>query len=520
VDPSVEDTDYDKADSASSTAQMKGSIDFGKTLDGAFGTSRYEGYAFQATQGSKVSLSLTGDVASTDTALLVYGPKGETGFSGSPIVRDDNGFAAGSRFSKLSGFEIPADGEYLVVAACKNTKFAGKAYHLALACDSGSCVGSKPSQGAAWTVLVYGSYDTHDSGGIPSSLPDMKQKVTVDNKDVNILFLEDLPGSGNTKLFKIGARSAQLIKDYGELHMGKPETLTSIIKSVRQQYPSRQFMLSLIGHTNSGVSAFLPDYTPPSSNWASERMMYWQVRKAVLDAGRVDVLALSGCGTGELEVVSRMADVASFVVGLQEYNTGYTDVRWADSLTRNPTITARSLSWRMAQGIFKNGYLIHGESGAVGAYDTSKLAAVKTAFKALNAAMNGALSTRADEFIRAKKATQSMLSGGFQVFIDAVDFADQVAATTTDADLKAKAKALSAALSAMIVGGGPGNYADEEKHPRAHGINLVFMIPGVAETRFVDPSDFDELSAWPVAETSYYEETGWRNLVTALYPKL
>ena len=59
--------------------------------------------------------------------------------------------------------------------------------------------------------------------------------------------------------------------------------------------------------------------------------------------------------------------------------------------------------------------------------------------------------------------------------------------------------------------------ADPEVHADAHGINLVFMKPGLSG-RIVDPADFDEASAWPVAETSFYEETGWRKFVTAVYP--
>ena len=372
---------------------------------------------------------------------------------------------------------------------------------------------------AAWTVLVYGAYDTHE-GGIPSSLETMAQKVSVNNSRVNLLYLEDPPDGPNTKLWKVGARKTELVEDLGELHLGRPETLTQVLHDVYARYPASHVMVDLIGHTNSGVGAFLPDYFPVSPSWNDERMMYWQVRDAILASGvPVDVLSLSGCGTADLEVVARLADTAKYIVGLQEYNMGYTDVRWADSLARNPDISGAGLARRMAEGMFKLAYYDQDAGGATGAYDTSKLPAVQDALTALTATLTARAATNPAELVAARRAVLEMKSGGLEFLVDARDLADQLAATTTDPELGGRAAAFGAAIDDLVIGGGAPTYADEADHAAAHGINLVFMRPENTG-RFVAPEDFDEASAWPVAETSFYEATGWRAFVTALYPSL
>lgn len=496
---------------------IKGEIAFGQEIADAFDKSKLHGYTFTGLEGAAISLGLTGDPAQkTDTVVMLYGPKVGSSWGAKPIAKDDDG--AGSKFSALSGVVLPADGEYLILATCKNTKFKGKTYEVRLDCDAGSCAGAAQAE---WTALVYGSFDTHDDGGIPSSLKDMAQKIGTDNAKVNLLYLEDKPEGPNTKLYKVGFRKVEVVRDYGELLLGTPQTLTQVIQYVRDKYPSKRFFLNLIGHTSSGAAAFLPDYFPKATSWKDERMMYWQVRQAILDSGvKPDVLGLSGCGTAELEIAARMSDVASFTVGLQEYNQGYTDVRWADSLEKNPAIDGKGLARRVAEGEFKKGYYDQGSPGATGAVDTSKLAAVKTAFTALNAAMMAKMETNGHEFAEARKSALQMQSGGFQFYVDAYDFAEQLALSTTDADVQEKAEAFRAALATALVGGGAPNYADEADHANAHGINLVFVKPFLTG-RIVDPSDYDdELSAWPKEQTSFYEETGWVDVVTALYPLL
>lgn len=396
---------------------------------------------------------------------------------------------------------------------------------LALTLVTASCVAgpadtSEPAAGgkgdgattSSWTALVYGSFDTHE-GGIPSSLQEMAQKLSTNNPSVALLYLEDPPDGPNTKLWRVRMRKVELVKDYGELHLGKAQTLVDVLRYVNEHFPSQHFMLSVIGHTNSAVAAFLPDYVPLEPVWADQRMMYWQLREAILDAGvPLDVLALSGCGTGELEIIARFADTAKFIVGLQEYSFGYTDVRWADSLMRNPQLDARSLARRVAEGMFKKAYYDQGQPGAIGAYDTSRFANVEVAFAALAAALHARATSNQSELVAARETALQMSSGGFEFMIDAADFADRLA-TSSDGELVATASAFRSALDALVVG----SYADDDVHANAHGINLTFMRQGYGE-RITEPDDFDEASAWPAAETSFYEATGWRQFVTEIYP--
>lgn len=512
------DDDYEepildgKSDAVTARVVIEGELAFGEHVAAAFDTSKLHGYTFRGAKDASVSVELTGDPAqNTDTVVMLYGPRSGTSWHGRPIAKDDDG--AGDKFSLISGFVLPEDGEYLVVATMKGRNYADKTYELSLTCGSDRCT-TVPQGAATWTALVYGSFDTHDDGGIPSSLQEMAQKLGADNDAINLLYLEDRPDGPNTRLWKVGMRRVELVEDYGELHLGKAQTLTDVLQFVHASYPSERFFLSTVGHTSSAVAAFLPDYFPVETRWEDQRMMYWQLRDAILASNvPIDVLALSGCGTGELEIVTRFADTAKFIVGLQEYSFGYTDVRWADSLVRNPAIDPKGLARRVAEGMFKKSYYDQGQPGANGAYDTARIPAVKVAFAALAATLTNKATSNRAELATARTSTLQMSSGGFEFLIDAIDFADQIAAASTDPDILAAAAAFRDAVDAMVVG----SYADPEVHGNAHGINLTFMRKGYG-VRISEPADFDEASAWPAAEDSFYETSGWRQFVTAIYP--
>jgi len=512
------DDDYEepildgKSDAVTARVVIKGELAFDDKIAAAFDSSKLHGYTFRGAKDASVTVELTGDVAqNTDTVVMLYGPKSGASWRGSPITKDDD--SAGNKFSLISELVLPEDGEYLVVATMKGRKFTDRTYEVSLKCGSDRCT-TVPQGAAKWTALVYGSFDTHDDGGIPSSLQDMAQKLSADNASINLLYLEDRPDGPNSKLWKVGMRKVELVKDYGELHLGRAETLTDVVQFVHASYPSERFFLSTVGHTSSAVAAFLPDYFPVEARWEDQRMMYWQLREAILASGvPIDVLALSGCGTGELEIVTRFADTAKFIVGLQEYSFGYTDVRWADSLVRNPAIDPKGLARRVAEGMFKKSYFDQGQPGANGAYDTARIPAVKVAFSALAETLTSKATSNRAELIAARKTTLQMSSGGFEFMIDATDFADQLAAASSDPDLLAASATFRDAVDAMVVG----SYSDPEVHGNAHGINLIFMREGFG-VRISDPADFDEASAWPAAEDSFYETSGWRAFVTAIYP--
>lgn len=512
-------SDYDatgtdgKSDSADAL-QIKGKIGFGNVISSEFDASKLHGYSFNGKAGEEIELVLTADAeVFTDTIVYLYGPKEGESFGAEPIAEDDDG--GPNRFSHLT-HKLSADGEYLVVASALNYSYTGRTYELDMNCNTEGC-GPKTTK---WTSLVYGAYDTHDDGGIPSSLMEMAFKVTRNNEDISLLYLEDGPGGPNTRLWEVNSRKFELVRDFGELHVGQANTLKDMLTYVANDYPSEQFFLNLVGHTNSGIAAFLPDYFPAVSNWEDERMMYWQIRDAILEAGvPVDVLGLSGCGTADLELVASMQDTADYIVGLQEYNLGYTDVRWADSLMRNSAITPKGLARRVAAGMFKKGFFDQKSPGATGAFETSQLPLVETAFAELNATLIAKVGTSEAGLVRTRKETLQMQSGALEFMVDAGDFANKLISFSNDAEIEAKAAAFKNALDAMLVGGGVPNYADEGNHAEATGINLVFMSRD-SEGRVTTPADFDEASAWPEAETSFYESTGWREFVTELYPSL
>jgi hypothetical protein len=133
-----------KSDAVTQRVVVKGNIEWGNPIDSQFDTSKYHGYVFKARAGASVNISLDGDVEQrTDTVVSVYGPKKGSSWGHASIVSDDD--SGGNRFSRLSELVLPSEGEYLVVAACKNKLFVGKTYRLALGCSGISCELAAPS---------------------------------------------------------------------------------------------------------------------------------------------------------------------------------------------------------------------------------------------------------------------------------------------------------------------------------------------------------------------------------------
>lgn len=117
-----------------SNIPIKGTIAFCGQVSAVFERWRTHGYTFSGAKGAKIDVTLAGDATEDpDTVLRIYGPRSSAGFTGRELAKDDDG--GEGRSSKLSAFELPADGEYLLAASCKGgVRCDDKKYTLALAC--------------------------------------------------------------------------------------------------------------------------------------------------------------------------------------------------------------------------------------------------------------------------------------------------------------------------------------------------------------------------------------------------
>ncbi len=124
----------DDQEVVASSIPIEGAIDSCGEVSAVFERWRTHGYVLSGAKGTTIDVMLGGEPGhDTDTVLRIYGPRTSVGFRGRELAKDDDG--GEGRSSKLSAFELPADGEYLLAASCKGgARCDGEKYALRLAC--------------------------------------------------------------------------------------------------------------------------------------------------------------------------------------------------------------------------------------------------------------------------------------------------------------------------------------------------------------------------------------------------
>ncbi len=131
--------DPSKADSLGASVVPVVELRFGEEVRGTFvEDEQLDGYWFSVDQGVRITLEITdsGTDEGLDTVLFLYGPANVDRYFGPEAITVDDDGGWGLR-SKIDDFEIPADGDYMVVVG----GYAGDArgdYRLTLEC-AGNC---------------------------------------------------------------------------------------------------------------------------------------------------------------------------------------------------------------------------------------------------------------------------------------------------------------------------------------------------------------------------------------------
>jgi len=129
----VADTDL-AADGFTRRVEIRGTLDFGATVDSAYGAAGYRGWLFTGAAGARVALDAMA-VDGTDTILMLYGPQTASGWSRArPIAVNDD--FRGSTNAHLD-VRLARAGTYLVIVR----EYWGDAgdFTLTLACSGAEC---------------------------------------------------------------------------------------------------------------------------------------------------------------------------------------------------------------------------------------------------------------------------------------------------------------------------------------------------------------------------------------------
>lgn len=122
------------ADSFSRRVKIRGTLEYGESVDSAYGAGGYRGWLFNGAAGARIALDAMA-VDGTDTVIMLYGPQTASGWSRArPIAVNDD--FLGSTNSHLE-VRLARAGTYLVIVR-EYWEDAGD-FTLTLACSGAEC---------------------------------------------------------------------------------------------------------------------------------------------------------------------------------------------------------------------------------------------------------------------------------------------------------------------------------------------------------------------------------------------
>ncbi len=245
--------------------------------------------------------------------------------------------------SSLSKF-FPLVVSAALVAGCSSSGAAGRSGADA---ETASTEVSEPTSSASpettaaletgdrknWTVLVYSIADTDLEPFMMQDVTEMGSVGTSAN--LNMVALVDraadyssdpvlgLPDWQGAKLLQIGAGTAEVIEDYGDLDTGDPAVLSDFIARGIAENPAEHYSLIISDHGASwpGVGGD----ESAGGNGLTLAEIASGIRSGLDSAGvdKLDLLGFDACLMASYEVAASMVPVAERMVASQELEPGH-----------------------------------------------------------------------------------------------------------------------------------------------------------------------------------------------------
>lgn len=186
---------------------------------------------------------------------------------------------------------------------------------------------STPKATQAWTLLLYNDADfapgydpTADFAGEMYGADPLNVLILRDvhptNTTLNGTLLHRPEGDATAAIFQAERDGVHLLKELGEVNMGKASTLAEFVRYAKTYFPAERTILAVYDH-GAGFSGSCRDDT--DNDWLD----MLEMRDALRDSGGVDVLMFTApCLMGSLEAMLEVRDHAPFYIG-SENTSGY-----------------------------------------------------------------------------------------------------------------------------------------------------------------------------------------------------
>jgi len=166
-----------------------------------------------------------------------------------------------------------------------------------------------------WTVMVYIDGDNSLTDAVESDLEEMESVGTTPN--INVVVQVDTK-TDTTKRYLVKQASLQLIKNLGEINMGRASNLSAFILWAMQDYPADHYLVVLWDHGRGFepmTRDILIDANPPPVSEISVPQLADALDNVTVHTGkRIDIIGMDACLMGMVEVAYAIRDYADYMV--------------------------------------------------------------------------------------------------------------------------------------------------------------------------------------------------------------
>ena len=242
----------------------------------------------------------------------------------------------------------PSTGAHRLLAIVLAALMAAVLATTTLTASTGSAATGAPSTRSAaaaagegdedWTLMVYDVADTSNIAG--DMIANLAAFTTLpEMENVNIVAMVDLPERtdpgypqatlpgiapfSTTKLVVLDGGRWNEIRDYGEVSMGRPDTLAAFIEEAAKRFPAEKYGLVLSDHGGAWSGGYL-DTGPPSTSQLSIADMRAGTITGMQRGGidKLDFISHDSCLMAGYEASSALGPLADVLVASEEIIAG------------------------------------------------------------------------------------------------------------------------------------------------------------------------------------------------------
>jgi hypothetical protein len=196
--------------------------------------------------------------------------------------------------------------------------------NLAAANSLATDVNSSGNDTADWTVMYYLCCENHVSYEADTIVNNLAKIGSSDN--LNIIVLKDGDQNGDSVLYYIEEDNARnLNEEFGwpdEIDMGDPNTITSFIDLVKNNYSAKHYAFLILSDMGSGWQGICHDTRAPDKGIPLISIpTFANALKNVTDDGedKIDVIVLMPCVMGMFEVAYEISPYVKYLVASEEH---------------------------------------------------------------------------------------------------------------------------------------------------------------------------------------------------------